>query len=62
MYANMKIAFGTWEYEFQFDADEQTISIQEKNINEKPIAIILSANEARSLHSFLTSIFNKGDV
>lgn len=63
MWGNMKIAFNShWQYEFQWDADEKTISITEKDIVNKLYTMTLSVAEARSLHSFLNSVFNKGEI
>ena len=60
MWGNMKIAFNSYSYEFQFDGDEKTIAITENDIAKNSYTITLSIEEARSLHSFLTSILNKG--
>ena len=61
MWGNMKIAFNNaWQYEFQFDDDENTLAITQTDITTQTYTITLSIEEARSLHSFLTSILNKG--
>ena len=63
MWGNMKIAFNShWQYEFEWDADEKIISITEKNIVNELYTMNLSVEEARSLHSFLNSVFNKGEI
>jgi hypothetical protein len=61
MWGNMKIAFNSaWQYEFQFDGDENTLAITQTDIAKQTYTIALSIEETRSLHSFLTSILNKG--
>jgi hypothetical protein len=63
MWGNMKIAFNSfWIYEFESNPDEKTITITETNLEKNTYAMNLSFEEARSLHSFLTSILNKGDI